>query len=336
VDAGARTSPLRRLLRRESGDPGFFNSARAFGAPIGTQLGTPERPRGYYIDFSEKATSPTWPPPWLAPPAEQLHVTTVQWALGAFERFLRGDGEQWLRAARDAAEHLLAMQESDGPTDGAWLHRFPMPHTFRLDPPWVSGITQGEGASLLIRLHLETGDGRYAEGARRALAPMRVPSPAGGVLVDVGGLPLFEEYPTDPPSLVLNGEIFALWGLFDAARTGVDPDAEKRFDRGLAGLVSIVDRYDTGHWSLYDLYPHPVPNVAGPFYHLLHIHQLTVLNRLAPHPAIESVRDRFRSYLDSRLHRARALSEKVAFRLLVPRNRALADRLPWGRRRGAG
>ena len=42
--------------------------------------------------------------------------------------------------------------------------------------------------------------------------------------------------------------------------------------------------------------------------------------------------DRFERYAGSRVSLARAYAHKIAFRLLVPRNRWLAHRLPWRHR----
>ena len=121
----------------------------------------------------------------------------------------------WLAGAIGAGDHLLAEQHVGGVHDGAWLHRVEMPHTYELRPPWVSAMAQGEGASLLVRLYMATRDERYSEGARRALAAGRVPSRSGGASALLNGESFPEEYPTEPPSFVLNGAIFALWGSFD-------------------------------------------------------------------------------------------------------------------------
>jgi peptidoglycan/xylan/chitin deacetylase (PgdA/CDA1 family) len=333
---GRTRSRLRRLLQPHAGSPDIFSSERSFSPPIGERVGPADRPRGYYIDFSAKLSEPVWPPAWIReqPPDEHFHIASVQWALGAWERYLAGEGEAWRQAALDCAESLLVSQESEGANDGAWLHWVAMTHTFRVDPPWASGITQGEAASLFVRLHVETGEERFADAAVRALMPMKVPLRAGGLLAELHGFPFFEEYPTRPASLVLNGAIFSLWGFRDVATALGDDNARGWYEQGVDGLVSILDRYDTGYWSRYDLYPHPVVNVASPAYHLLHIKQLEVLNRLTPRPELERTRARFESYRASPGDRRRALATKVAFRLATPRNSLLAKRLPWndGRR----
>jgi len=322
--ATERTSP--------PGSTDIFSSERSFCPPIGSRFDAADPTRGYYIDFRLKTDRPTWPPAWLKPRDQQLHVGTVQWALGAWERHVAGEGDRWHEAARAAADYLLSLQETDGRAVGGWTHLTPMPHTYRLDPPWLSGIVQGEAASLFVRLHAASGDEKYAEGARRAVDPLATPVDVGGVLGSLDGLPFLEEYPTRPPSHVLNGAFFALWGCRDVALALSDSRAHDLYERGIDALATMIHRYDTGSWSRYDLYPHPLPNLASAAYHLLHIRQLTVAERLGGRDEFAAVRRRFDGYRDARLMRWRAFGRKVAFRLLVPRTALLAHRLPWNAR----
>jgi hypothetical protein len=321
VSANETRQPKRR-------DAGFLSSAKGFSLPPGRQFAAGSV-RGYYIDFKVKAENPRWPAPELA--GEELHVQTCQWALGCYERYLGGEGDKWLAAARSAGEYLLEDQQAGGEMDGGWIHRSPFPHTFRLKPPWLSAMAQGEGASLLVRLHAETGEDRWAEAARRALRPFDVPTSEGGVRAELGGRPFPEEYPTTPPSFVLNGGIFALWGLCDVGLGLGDADALRAFEEGVDTLAMNLHRWDTGYWSRYDLFPHPVVNVASSAYHALHLAQLESMQALAPRPEIESMRARWARYTESAVSPRRALAAKVAFRLVVPRNPTLARRLPWTR-----
>jgi hypothetical protein len=319
------------LFRSEHGNPDAFGSERSFSPEIGRNWDAEDPIRGFYIDFSFKAESSQWPPPWLAGLSEQLHVRTVQWGLGAYERFIDGQGERWLEAAQRAAEHLIGVQQSGGPQDGGLRHFFPMPHTYRIDPPWLSGIAQGEAASLFVRLYRESGDQRFAEAARRALLPMSVPSAEGGVLAELDGEGSIEEYPTSPASFVLNGAIFALWGIHDVGVGLGDEKELARFEALTSSLAASLHHWDTGHWSLYDLYPHPIPNIASAAYHLLHIRELEILDRLSPRPQLSEYRDRFQQY--------RASSSRVTrrFRTACPgtprpgmnRRTAAAPTTPW-------
>lgn len=305
---------------------GFWSSASSFFLPAGNNVDL-DGVRGYPIDMRVKADSPIWPRPNLVGESA-LYASVAQYGLGCYELWLAGEGQMWLDTAVQVGEHLVARQRSDG----VWPHQVEFPHTQKVTAPWCSGLAQGEGASLLVRLHLETGDSRFADAARLGLAPLSVPQADGGVRGDLGGRPWPEEYPTTPESHVLNGAVFALWGFRDVALGLDDAEAGRAFEAGLDSLVANLERYDTGYWSMYSLFPHPIRNPASSFYHALHISQLTVMEQLTGRPELLKVRDRWQGYADSALCRRRAFAHKAMFRLLVPRNRLLARRLPWTRR----
>jgi hypothetical protein len=98
-----------------------------------------------------------------------------------------------------------------------------------------------------------------------------------------------------------------------------DETAARSFREGAAALAGSLERWDTGYWSRYDLFPHPLTNVSSRAYHQLHIDQLLALHMLAPHSEFDDLAARFEGYRESRLNRARAFAAKAAFRLRVPR-----------------
>ncbi|HWF73616.1 MAG TPA: D-glucuronyl C5-epimerase family protein [Solirubrobacteraceae bacterium] len=286
--------------------------------------------KGYPVDFREKAQSPDWPPAFLSAGGFHRSIGVAQWGLGAYERHLAGDAGAWLGGALAASEYLLAGQVRSGAQDGAWLEPSELLHTYRVRAPWPSGMAQGECASLLVRLHLETGRADFAEAARRALRPFTLPSATGGVEARLDGRPFPEEYPTDPPSFVLNGAIFAIWGVYDVWVGLDDGDAGRQFAEATDMLAANIRRWDLGYWSRYDLYPHPgLSNVANFNYHRLHIDQLRALHRMEPRPEFEAAVARFERYERRGLNRALAYLHKVAFRLIVPRSEFLTEILPW-------
>jgi hypothetical protein len=152
-------------------------------------------------------------------------------------------------------------------------------------------------------------------------------------LLDGGAWP--EEDPTAPPSYVLNGGIFALWGLYDVGAGLGDADAARAFEEGAGLLAANLHRWDTGYWSRYDLFPHPVLNVASSFYHALHISQLEAMNVIAPRPEFADTARRFQGYAGSRVCRNRAFARKALFRLAVPRNEFMSKRMRRLRRQPA-
>ena len=310
---------------------GFFSSAKSFSLPIGPRI-DPGGLDGYYIDMRIKAESPELPAEFAPGAPHRLYVDIAQWGLGALERHLAGEGDAWLDAARGVGDALVAEQIADGPRRGGWAHPFRYPHSLPLPPGWMSAMAQGEGASLLVRLHRLTGDERFAATARAAMLPMRVPSRDGGVQGVIGGAPFPEEYPTDPPSLVLNGAMFALWGVRDTGVALGDEVLAAEFEAGVDTLAANIGRWDTGYWSRYDLFPHPVLNPASSFYHALHVSQLEAMQLIAPRPELGAARDRFAAYAASPWAARRAFARKALYRLAVPRNKLLAHRLPWTRK----
>jgi heparosan-N-sulfate-glucuronate 5-epimerase len=293
---------------------------------VGRQV-EPASVRGYPLDFTAAAGEPAVPRRFLEEPGRHLWGGLAACGLGCYERWLAGDGEEWLAGARAVADFLLERQTPDG----GWVQTAPYPHTFVVRPPWVSGLGQGEGASLLVRVHLETGEDRYAEAALRALRPMSVPSAEGGVRALLDGRAFPEEYPTDPPSFVLNGGIFAMWGQRDVAVGLGDAGVWRQFEQSVDTLAANIHRWDSGSWSLYDLFPHRVANVASPAYHDLHVKQLEATHALAPHPELKSMVERFVRYRASLADRAAAFARKGLFRVVVPRSTRMAALAPWAR-----
>ena len=282
----------------------------------------PGRPEsGYYVDLRPKAVSAAAP----AEAAEHLRATDrsranpvsiAQLGLGAWQ--LLADDPSWTEVVLAAAGWLAGSLDPDG---GLSYH-FAMPHTYVVRPPWRSAMAQGEAASLLVRAAAVAGDDRFARAASSVCLPLL--EPASPLVAATAEGPVLQEYPTDPPAHVLNGWISALWGLYDVAEAYDDDRAADAFAAGAETLAALLPRYCAlGSWSRYDLFPHPVVNVASPFYHRLHIDQLRAMSRLAPEPAFERFATLWATGAASLPVRSAALARKVAFRLVRPRSRRL-------------
>jgi hypothetical protein len=169
---------------------------------------------------------------------------------------------------------------------------------------------------MLVRAGRATGDLRYREAADRAFESMWHDVSEGGVLVtdDRGDL-WIEEYIVDRPSHILNGFMWALWGVRDYADwTGV-AGASNVWRRCVATLQARIGEFDTGWWSLYEARDNGLEMLASRYYHTLHITQLRVMHRLTGIEAFSVRADRFQQYLGSAPNRARALARKIMFKL---------------------
>jgi D-glucuronyl C5-epimerase-like protein len=272
--------------------------------------------KGYYVDFRSKTTSPT-ARDLNALPAIQL----IQLALGWWERHVAGDD-----GARERFLDLVRVIEGRAVREGEelrWRMNVAVPK-YRLTPGWSSALAQSQAASVLVRAHLATGDDRYGDLARRSVEPFLAPEPTDIVSYASSG-PVLEEAPSSPPSRILNGWMSALWGLWDVQLALDDSRSRQRFDASLGCLRAFLPSYDTGWWTLYSLYPHPLKDLAKPIYHRFHVTQLEVLHRLTGHDDIAATGARWAGY-DRPANRGRAISQKAAFAVAEARRRRRWER----------
>ena len=210
----------------------------------------------------------------------------------------------------------LAHLEQNAHGLSVWNHHFNWEYRDTLRAPWYSALAQGQGISVLVRAHKESRKEKYLDAAKRALASFYYDVQEGGVaFTDESGDLWFEEYIVSPPTHILNGFIWASWGVYDYFLATQHPSAQDLFSRAVRTMLHNLDRYDLGFWSLYEQSGTRLPMVASPFYHRLHIVQLRIMHRLTGEQKFAQVADRWDNYTRSRANRARAVCYKSAFKL---------------------
>ena len=138
--------------------PGVLRSAGSFPQPLGCRI-EPGAVRGYYIDMRVWAKSLQWPPEWWPRHEEQHYIAVSQLGLGCYERFLAGDGQGWLSAARRTEDYLVGEQNNGGTCDGGWLHLWAYPH---VRGAAALGLGDGPGGGGELVGAVVPGDGRRA------------------------------------------------------------------------------------------------------------------------------------------------------------------------------
>ena len=279
----------------------------------------------YYQDFSEKAdyaghydTAGIPLLDYRGTIGKQYNpIAIAQYGLGNYNlsRYSTHDGRRdtFLRAAGWLVKHLEANKHGVP----VWHHQFDWEYREILRAPWYSALAQGQGISLLLRAFLETRGQIYLDTAHQAFRAFLLNIDEGGVSCsDTNGHIWFEEYLVSPPSHVLNGFIWALWGVYDYHLATQDLAAGKLFQDGVRTLAENLWRYDTGFWSLYDLGATWLQPLASPFYHNLHITQLTAMHRLTGHPVFHHYATIWNNYQRSFLKRNWSLAYKMLFKLL--------------------
>ena len=173
--------------------------------------------------------------------------------------------------------------------DGALY--FPYRFTYRLfgnpsdlmRPPWYSAMAQGAALTLFLRLFTVTGEQQWRTAAdstfatfvqrRSAKRPWAVFAPRR---YDRRYL-WFEEYVKNPPTQPLNGHLYALFGVWEYARTVGSAAAMYVFDGGATTIRHQVQRFRVrGGISYYSLRVH----VQYASYHCVHVWQLKLLARM--------------------------------------------------------
>nr|CAG4643050.1 EOG090X0272 [Ilyocryptus agilis] len=177
-----------------------------------------------------------------------------------------------------------------------------------LAPGWYSAMGQGQAMSLLMRAYYRSGEKQYLEAALNGMKPFSVSSTEGGVRAYfMNQYPFYEEYPTNPPSFVLNGFIYSLIGLYDVVSLSPQDssgDARLLFDQGMQSLKKMLPLFDTGSGSVYDLRHFTLqfvpPNIARWDYHSTHVNQLLLLSTIDPDPILVSVANRWIGYMQGK------------------------------------
>lgn len=145
---------------------------------------------------------------------------------------------------------------------------------------WISEITQSLGVSLLLRAYQNTHDERYSKAASNAFRWLKLPISSGGVAITTSDGTWFEEYPdAKNPSHVLNGHMWALFGIWDYFRATGDPTAKQMFLDGLRVIKGNIEKYDVGYWAVY-VQTNRVDCVNGSYMAFI-IQQLKVLHAIS-------------------------------------------------------
>lgn len=222
-------------------------------------------------------------------------VKIAQQALSDLESYRSGGGAHFLDRARREVNRLV--REAVTTRDALYYpYRFDFPlggdTSDMMVAPWYSAMAQGQVLSALVRLFEATDDERLREPMQltfESFLRLREEGEPWTVFVDEDGYLWFEEYAKDPPMRVLNGHIFAMFGLYDYHRLTSHSLAAKLFRGGAATVARYgADFRDPGGISRYCL---RVPSIRNEKYHLIHQEQLRLLTAMTDDPSFARLAD---------------------------------------------
>lgn len=238
--------------------------------------------RGYYNDFREKITlgdlsilnTEKMPVLNLADGGTTVFpVAVFQYALGCYDLFLTQKKDIYLNKFLQCAEWTLRKMDTKGRWDN---FSFVYPNY-----PY-GAMAQGEGASVLVRAYTVTHNDAYLKAAKKAIDFMLLDISDGGTSLVSEEKLILCEYTI--PAVVLNGWIFAWWGLYDYVLATNDRDTYRNaMDKSLKTMIDMLPQFDCAYWSMYDL----EGKITSPFYHNLHIAQMQAMYELTEQPIFD-------------------------------------------------
>lgn len=273
--------------------------------------------RGYYSDLRHKVTDNNALDE-LGIPINKTNegkivyfpIAIFQYGLGAYDLFLESGDDEYKNRFMTVVKWSIENQQENGAWDAfGWCD---MEHPF-------SSMAQSEGASLLCRAYIETKDENYLKYAKKALEFMLIPVEEGGTTYydNDGKLISLEE--AGKVKTVMNGMIFSVWGLYDYLLCESDSNFDKKLSQAVKSLSGMLPQFDRGYWSNYDMEKH----ITSPFYHLLHIEQLKVMEELFPGNNFGKYEKIFAKYNNSWLKSKKAFVVKTMQKIRSIKNDAV-------------
>lgn len=231
------------------------------------------------------------------------HPTTIaQYALAHWNSYLATEDEKHRNAFMIQAYWLIQHEERFDDGRSGWLIPFPVPEYY-VSESWLSAMTQGECISVLVRAYRLSGEDAFLQVARRAIRTFELDIRNGGVCSHTGDEDIFfEEVAAYPAAHILNGYLFALFGLYDYVALTDDPKVAELIRSSHITLHKLISTYDVGYWSCYDLLH---KRMATQFYHSLHVLQLEALAHLSGCEQCAVVAARWASYQQSSICQVR-------------------------------
>lgn len=227
-------------------------------------------------------------------------ISIGQMGLSVFHTYLKSKSEKDKLRFLKFAEWFVNNATISEELGAVWYTDVDLP-AYQRKAPWQSAFSQSRGISILLRAYQDTGIPKFKEVATLALKPFTKSVKDGGVTITTPFGPFYEEYTSSEPTMVLNGKIFALCGIWDYHRLFPDNiECKLIWDEGVSTLISILPQFDLGYWSRYnickaDWYPEVDPATIG--YQKLHITQFLLMYKITGQMIFKEYAELFKSQI---------------------------------------
>ncbi len=256
--------------------------------------------QGHYLDFDTEGL-----PMFPSKAGKLVHFCTgmCSFAFAHWEEFLLSGKQEHANHVIKVADYLIGMCEK---RDNGSLMLLDYDSDER-DNGVPCAMNQGESISVLCRAFCLTQNKGYLEAALKMAIPFGYDYGPDGVR---GKLERNNTtWYLEGGKKILNGHIYALFGLADLAKISGDEWVLDYLENGILSVINAIEYFDNGYWSWYWL-DKPL-YIASAMYHNLHICQLQALAAISGDKKLETYAGKFAGYANSSSKRMRAASVMV-------------------------
>jgi heparosan-N-sulfate-glucuronate 5-epimerase len=242
---------------------------------------------GIFGDFDENGVPMVG---WGAS-ARYSAVNIAQYGFILHDSWLENTSEEYLSVMKACLKQLMALESEEN--DCIFWREPCASDRYNLKSNWTSAMSLGECMSFYLRMYQITNESKILQKCDKIYNSTQVSVQENGVkVIDKNGDWWLEEYPSTASSHVLNGFIYAVFGLVDYQRVKKSEKVQLDLNKYYKTLVKNISLYNVGYWSIYDL--HYKELVKYYYQKNVHIPQLDALYRLTKHEEFHQMAKKWR------------------------------------------
>jgi hypothetical protein len=242
-----------------------------------------------------------------------LYSKLFTWGLGHWQRYVATNDATHLSQLLNVLDYVRKTAQLE---DGSILLRREIIGSGHVGP--ISAMDQGVAMSLFCKAWWATKTTKYLDQAYGCLGAFERDVDHEGIIGRIPqlGIPWYEEDTSRPLRHILNGMVFAVWGLYDLWKSTGDEAVHRAFETGINSIERALPSFDAGFWSLYYLADKGRNYLASMKYHNTHIVQLRALETQTGNSVLGEYSRRFSSYAANPVFRVGAMFEMMRVKLI--------------------
>lgn len=226
-------------------------------------------------------------------------ITVIQYAIMQYDFYTRGVNPD--EAKKIFLNCVNWLENKSEPFKDTIIIRHEYYEQYDIAEGWVSGMVQGQLISVFLRAYQLEDKEKYLDISHKVFNSFYLEYEEGGFKrIDENGCLWFEEYPTATPSYVLNGFIYAMFGILDYYRVTGNIEAKNMWDSCVVTLERNLYKYDVWYWSMYDQLKKQL--VSYYYQKNVHIPLMKIMHQLTGNDMFHRYAVKWQKNLDNNFH----------------------------------